>query len=63
MTDEIESIDKIPCIYDYDINSAYPTTIAELPTLTDGRWLREKESMTDTSRKVTTSQVKQKGGD
>jgi hypothetical protein len=33
----------LPCIYDYDINSAYPTTTTILPSLKGGEWLPEKE--------------------
>ena len=50
LLDHYFTVDRVgyflPCVYDYDINSAYPTTIAELPTLTDGEWLREKEIKT-----------------
>lgn len=30
-------------VYEYDINSAYPAAIAELPNLADGRWERVNE--------------------
>lgn len=33
----------LPCMYDYDINSAYPTTTATLPSLKGGNWCLESE--------------------